>query len=545
MHALLLWAATLAGAADDVRIAVDATARGSSLRQVWSYFGYDECNLTTTPAARDLMRTLARTQPEPVTLRQHFLLATGDGTPDLKWGSTNAYTEDAAGNPVYDWTILDGILDAVVESGCRPLIEIGFMPEALSAKPAPYRLPTFGKIGGGVSQPPKDYAKWADLIRAWARHSADRYPGVEATWWWELWNEPNIGYWQGTFEEYCELFDHTERALHEVLPGAVLGGPHTVGARLDFLRRFLDHCAGGTNLATGARGTRLDYVGFHSKGSTRIVDGHVRMEIRGNLAMNREAFATIASFPAFRATPIIIGECDPEGAAALSSRANPANGYRNGCAYAAYEVAVMKHTIDLAERAGVNLRGVLTWAFLFDGKDAFEGFRTLSTNGIDKPVLNAFKLLGMLAGRRVPLASSGALGAGAIIEKSVRDAPDIDGLAAATDGGAQVLLWNYHDDLVPAPQARVRLRIRAPSGAARARISHWRIDGEHANAHARWLALGSPPRLSPAERSDLRAAAELALLEPIRFGHVRDGVLEVAFDLPRFAVSLVEARWWP
>jgi len=314
MQLLLFWVAILS-ATDEVTISVDATARGSALRQVWPYFGYDECNYTTAPAARDLMRTLARTQPEPVYLRQHFLLASGDGKPSLKWGSTNVYAEDASGKPIYDWRILDGIFDAVIEAGCRPLVEIGFMPKDLSAKPEPYQLPTFGKIGSGVSQPPKDYAKWEDLIRAWARHSAERYPGCESTWWWELWNEPNIGYWQGTFEEYCKLYDHTERALHEVLPKAILGGPHTVGGRLDFLRRFLEHCA---------RGTRLDYVGFHSKGSTRIVDGHVRMELRGNLAMNREAFATIASFPEFRDKPIIIGECDPEGAAALSSsRAAP------------------------------------------------------------------------------------------------------------------------------------------------------------------------------------------------------------------------------
>lgn len=368
--------------------------------------------------------------------------------------------------------------------------------------------------------------------------------GAEHEWWWQLWNEPNIHYWQGTFEEYTKLYDFTEAALHEVLPDAVLGAPHTVGPRGDFLRRFLEHCATGTNHVSGKKGTRLDYVGFHSKGSTRIVDGHVRMDLAGNLVMNREAFATIASFDGFRGTPIIIGECDPEGAAALSSRAHPPNGYRNGSAYAAYEVALMKHTIDLAERAGVNLKGVLTWAFLFDGKDAFEGFRTLSTGGIHKPVLNAFKLLGRLQGGRVSLESSGALGARGIIRRRARERPDIDGLAVATREGAQVLLWNYHDDLVDAPEAPIRLAVEVPDEASRrVQVTHWRIDGTHSNAHTVWQQLGRPARPNSSQMENLRKAHELDLLEPPRYLDVSEGRVDLRFSLPRHGVSLVELRW--
>lgn len=146
--------------------------------------------------------------------------------------------------------------------------------------------------------------------------------------------------------------------------------------------------------------------------------------------------------------------------------------------------------------------------------------------------------------RRALLESSGALGAGAIIERSVREAADIDGLATATDDGAQVLVWHYHDDLATAPAVPVRVRIRAPSGPTRARVTHLRIDETHSNAYTPWLALGSPPAPSPAEFAELRTAAELALLDPIHFLDVRDGAVEIAFDLPRFAVSLIEVRWW-
>ena len=88
-----------------------------------------------------LLGTLAAAHSAPVHIRNHFLLNTGDGTPAMKWGSTNVYTEDAAGNPVYDWTLTDGIMDAITGAGAFPFVEIGFMPEALSTHPTPIRTP--------------------------------------------------------------------------------------------------------------------------------------------------------------------------------------------------------------------------------------------------------------------------------------------------------------------------------------------------------------------------------------------------------------------
>jgi len=561
-----------------VEVIVDATKPGKPLRHVWQYFGYDECNYTSTPRAKELMATLAQINPERVYLRQHFLLASGDGKPSLKWGSTNVYTEDSAGNAVYDWKIMDEIMDAIIGSGCRPLVEIGFMPKDLSLKPEPYKSSDPFKMEGyGVYYPPKDYNKWAELMRQWARHSAQRYAGADKTWLWELWNEPNIRYWQGTFEEYCKLFDYTEHALHEVLPKASLGGPHTAGAP-PFLRRFLEHCLREKNYVTGRQGVRLDYIGFHSKGGTKYIAGQPldsargrpldgvypeqsrrargrpQMDLGQNLRTNRDGFGIIAEFPEFQNLPVIIGECDPEGAAGLSSRVNPANGYRNSSAYAAYEAALMKHTLDLAARKDVNLQGVLTWAFMFDGKDYFEGFRTLSTNGIHKPVLNAFKMLGMLHGRCVPVNSSGALGVDRICQQGVRDQPDIDGLAVAAEQIVQVILWNYHDDMVDSPPASVRLTVQIPdNNAARARIVHYRIDDTHSNAYTRWLELSSPQNPTPDMLAQLRAAGDpstglgtgLELLEPIRYYDVHDGKVESTFSLPRYAVSLIEIKWRP
>ena len=95
-----------------ITINVDATKPGQPLKHVWQFYGYDECNYTTTPNCIDLMKTVSQINAEKVYLRQHFLLNSGDGTAALKWGSTNVYTENAQGQPVYYWPIMDGIFDA-------------------------------------------------------------------------------------------------------------------------------------------------------------------------------------------------------------------------------------------------------------------------------------------------------------------------------------------------------------------------------------------------------------------------------------------------
>src|SRR6185295_19777063 len=107
------------------------------LKPIWRFFGADEPNYATMKNGRKLMKELGSLGTPQVYFRTHNLLTSGDGTPALKWGSTNAYTEDAQGNPKYDWTILDPIFDTYLKNGVRPYVQIGFMPEALSVKPQP------------------------------------------------------------------------------------------------------------------------------------------------------------------------------------------------------------------------------------------------------------------------------------------------------------------------------------------------------------------------------------------------------------------------
>ena len=202
-----------------ITIRVDASKSKGPMKPVWNWFGYDEPNYTYMKDGKKLLSEIAALSPTPAFVRVHNLLTTGDGTAALKWGSTNAYTEDATGKPRYDWTIVDRIFDTLLERKMKPLVEIGFMPEALSVKPQPYRHEwavdkTYNTIFTGWAHPPRDYAKWSELIFQWVRHSVEKYGRAEVeSWWWELWNEPDIGYWQSTPEEYFKLYDFTADAV--------------------------------------------------------------------------------------------------------------------------------------------------------------------------------------------------------------------------------------------------------------------------------------------------------------------------------------------
>jgi xylan 1,4-beta-xylosidase len=535
-----------------ILIRVDASSHVGAMQPIWAWFGYDEPNYTYTANGRKLLSELAALSPGPVFVRTHNLLTTGDGTPALKWGSTNAYTEDAAGRPRYDWTIVDRIFDTYVERGMRPLVEIGFMPEALSTKPVPYRHfwgpgNPYGDIFTGWAYPPKDYAKWRELVYQWVRHSVEEYgrKTVES-WWWEVWNEPDIGYWKGTPEEYLKLYDFAADGLKRALPTARIGGPHSTGpngrAPQQFLRRFLEHCARGTNFATGKIGSPLDYVGFHAKGAPQMLDGHVRMGVGNQLQAISNGFAIVASFPEFKALPIVIGESDPEGCAACSVRVTPSNAYRNGTLYSSYAAEQIARTYQLADLHGVNLLGSVTWAFLFEDQPYFDGFRTLATNGIDKPVLNVFRMLGKMGGTRLAAESSGGLTLEAVRDRGVRDQADVTALASRDARGVSVLAWNYHDDNLPAPPSPVTLAI---SGLPRGRplVTHYRVDRGHGNAYEAWQRMGSPLQPTEAAYKELEKAGQLALLEPPRRVAADRGSITLTFPLPRQGVSLVRIEW--
>ncbi|HTC47423.1 MAG TPA: hypothetical protein VK722_08885 [Candidatus Aquilonibacter sp.] len=524
---------------------------------VWNYFGYDEPNYTYAPNGKKLLGELAAVDAKPVYVRVHNLLTTGDGTASLKWGSTNVYTEDASGNPVYSWVILDQIFDTFRAAGVKPLVEIGFMPKALSTHPEPYRhqfpRTPVSDIYTGWAYPPKDYQKWSELVFQFVHHLRERYGDDEVkTWLWEVWNEPDIGYWKGTPEEYFKLYDFAVDGVLRALPGARIGGPDTTGPgnakASDFLRAFLEHCAHQKNYANGKVGSHLDFISFHPKGSPAWQGDHVQMGISRQLAAIENGFKITASFPEWRQTPIILGESDPEGCAACSAQEHPQNLYRNGPLYGAYTIEVLNNILALARQEHINFLGAVTWAFEFENQPAFAGFRELATNGVDKPVLNAFRMLGLLGDERVKVISSGALATAEIVNTGVRAQPDINAIATREDKDKdreiEILVWNYHDDDLPFPAAPIDLTITGlPTTAKRALLEHFRVDSDHSNAFTTWEEMGSPQSPNERETERLQSAGQLQLLNSPAWVEVQQGSVRLHFELPRQGLSLVRLAW--
>jgi xylan 1,4-beta-xylosidase len=167
-----------------------------------------------------------------------------------------------------------------------------------------------------------------------------------------------------------------------------------------------------------------------------------------------------------------------------------------------------------------NIAGRLTWAFEFEDQPYFAGFRELATNGIDKPILNLFRLLGMMQGDRIR--ADNALG-------------------VANDHSMSVLVWSYEADDLPGPAQPVTIDLG--SSHDRVLMRHYRIDGEHSNAYSAWLKMGSPQKPSPEQYAELERAGQLQLLESPRWISGAQGRIETSFDLPRDAVSLVQFSW--
>ena len=541
-------------AQEPVTIHIDANVKIGPLKPIWAYVGYDEPNYTYMKYGPKLIAELQQMNPVPVYFRTHSLLVTGDGKAALKWGSTNAYTETAMGGPYYDWRIVDQIFDTYIKVGAKPLVEIGFMPQALSVKPEPYKHnwkpgDQYNDIYLGWAYPPNDYAKWAELVRRWVLHSVERYGKEEVlTWWWELWNEPDIAYWKGSPDEYNKLYDYTADAVKRALPGARVGGPATTGPASEkaaaFLKQFLEHCATGKNAVTGKTGAPLDFISYHAKGNPKVVDGHVQMGIAKNMSDVSRGMEIVTSFPQFKNLPIILTESDPEGCAACSARVYPHNTYRNGTMYPTYTALALKTIFQLADKHSANIEGMQSWSCEFEDQPWFDGFRSLATNGVDKPVLNVFRMAGLMRGDRVKVESSSATELETLLKVGVRGKPDVNALASSSDREISAMVWNYHDDDLPAEAAPVNLTISGvPANVKRVLVRHFRIDQDHSNAYTLWKKLGSPQQPTPEQYAQLETAGQLQLLTSPEYVNAKSGQVELHFTLPRLAVSLVQVSW--
>lgn len=526
----------------DVNIKVDLKEKLGMVNHIWRFFGADEPNYAYMKNGKKLLGDLGELREKDVFFRTHNLLNTGDGSAALKWGSTNIYNEDKNGNPVYDYTIVDSIFDAYIWSGVYPYVEIGFMPEAMSVKPEPYRHhwnPTlkYDEIFTGWAYPPKDYNKWEELVFQWVSHCVERYGEASVEkWYWQTWNEANIPYWQGTAEEFYKHHDYAVHGVKRALPSAKVGGPDSAGDGGDFTKNFIKHCISGTNYATGETGTPMDFVSFHAKGEPTFKNGFVQMNMGRQLSTIEKGFKMIAEISEAKPLPIVIGESDPEGCAACQGEQL---GYRNGSMYSSYTAASFVRKLDLAKKYDVNLEGALTWAFEFENQPFFAGFRALSTNGINKPVYNVFKMFSMMDGERVAVKSNFEVELDSIVKSSVRGNPDVSAYASYDGKRIYIMAWNYHDDDLEGQAANVHFNIeKLPFKTGKVNVTCFLIDKQHSNSYTKWLAMGSPQNPN---QNDYEKLENAALLEEIKYGPsvpVKNNTVDFDFKLERQGVAM-------
>lgn len=537
---------SIANAQPKVNIEVNFKKNIAPMKPIWAWFGYDEPNYTYMKDGQKLLTEISKLSPVPVYVRAHNLLTSGDGTPALKWGSTNAYTEDAHGKPVYNWKIVDQIFDTYIKRGMKPLAQIGFMPEALSTKPIPYQHQwkpgaKYDVIETGWAYPPKDYQKWGNLVYEWVKHSIERYGKAEVeSWYWEVWNEPNGAYWKGTQAEFFKLYDYAADGLKRALPTAKIGGANVTGGGAKYLDAFIKHCLSDTNYVSGKIGSPLDAVLFHAKGSPRVLNGTVVMDIRAQLRNIESNYRIINKYPQLKNIPVIIGESDPEGCAACGMATNPENAYRNGTMYSSYTAASFARLYALTDLYQINLLGAVTWSFEFENQPWFAGFRDLATNGVDKPVLNIFRMFGMMKGNRVETKSSQMYGLKSVLDSSIRKpATDIGALAATQNKSATVLVWNYHDEDKTGSKDSVAVMLNNLP-VKLATVTEYRIDGDNSNAYEVWKKMGSPQNPDSKQIALLEKAGQLKMIgKPVK----KSNLSKIEILLPRQGVSFLKIDW--
>jgi xylan 1,4-beta-xylosidase len=538
---------------------VDAQAPIGQIPPLWAAVGYDEINWTYTARGRRLLERLRAISSHPYYIRTHYLFCSGTGMSIPHWGSGNVYHEDEDGQPFYDFTISDQVLDAITQAGHVPLVELGFTPrklvddEVLGSFPWQTSATQYTRYeASGWSYPPKDHGRWGDLIRTLVEHCADRYGRDEVTGWlWELWNEPDIFYWRGTEEEFGRLYEVTVRAIRDVLPDARVGGPATTGDPVGpaFLRTFLQHC--------DDHDLPVDFVSFHTKGcyfTPNRVYGPVggdppELQSPSSLKMLREirdSMEVIEGFPRFRDAPVIVDECDASVPAHLGVYDNANYGYRNTEYFPVFQAKLMKKILDLNEMSDSQVTVAMIWGFYFEGCRYFEGFRELVTNDdLDKPVLNAYRMFGKLHPQRYAATSDAAWSLDGLRSDDAGMPEEVDALATGDgDGGYVIAVWRHADDryLDDDGPADVTLRVGGLPDGATASVDHWRIDERHSNSHTVWREMGSPREPTPDQLTVLHARAKLEQAEPHREVQVHDGAVTLSLELPLPSVSLVSLR---
>jgi xylan 1,4-beta-xylosidase len=339
------------------------------------------------------------------------------------------------------------------------------------------------------------------------------------------------------------LYDYTAAAVKDALPEAQIGGNAVTqsGTRgTPFLTRFLEHCKSGTNFKNGSIGAPLDFITFHLKGTNFAINkiGNFTSDKRSagipafspSLEFIKECarnnLSKIAAIPGTAGIPVYVTECDIDIGLTISLYENPNVEYRNTEYYAAFQCALAKEILDISNSFPANpVKCIVIDALFYPGYRIFEGQRAIFTaEEIDKPIFNAFRLLGKLGNERLQFETSG---------KS-----NINGLATRKGDTIQIMVYNFNQDVSGRESEKAELTVKMPSSRSY-KLIHYRIDENHSNAYSVWKSLGKPIIPNDDQMNQIVSRQGLELSEPLRTIIPEDNKIAIPLILPHHSVSLL------
>jgi len=410
------------------------------------------------------------------------------------------YSQDAQGNPVYNWSYVDQIYDGLLAEGVRPFVEISFMPKALAA-----HLDYHAFWYKPVVSPPGDYSKWDALIAAFARHLVERY-GIDevSDWYFEVWNEPNLDFWTGAPKKstYFELYDHTARALKSVSPRIRVGGPAT--AQAAWVGDMIAHAA--------ENHVPLDFVSTHVYGNDSARDVFHDDRPVAPHQMVCLAVKKVHEEIEHSARPNL---------PLIWSEFNASYMNEQPITDSIYMGPWLAQTISQCDGM-VNMMSYWTFSDVFEEQGVIKtpfygGYGILAEDEIPKPAFDVFELLHMLGTERLPAAADDVL------------------VTRRNDGVLVIAAWNLVEPGADGVARTISFDLRGFASGTRATIR--RVDAAHGDTLDAWKKMGSPKYPTKAQIRELRKAAEMGAPE---IGRIQQGKLSLT--LPPMGLAVVEVR---
>jgi xylan 1,4-beta-xylosidase len=409
------------------------------------------------------------------------------------------YDEDANGKMVLNFSYVDEIYDGLLANGVKPFVELSFMPKKLSGKVVPQAFWYHPNVA-----PPRDYERWGALIEAFTRHLVERY-GIEevATWYFEVWNEPNLDFWAGDprQETYFQLYDHAAMAIKQVSPRLRVGGPAT--AQAAWVAAFLKHCAESK--------VPVDFASTHVYANDKAEDVFGTHEVIPRNQMVCRAVKKVheeIGASAYPKMPLIWSEFN----ASYMNETNVTD--------STYMGPWLAETIQQCD-GFVDIMAYWSFSDVFDEQGVvktpfYGGYGLMAEGGIPKPAYAAFALLHKLGTQRIALDSDAAL------------------VTRTASGKLVVAVWNY----APPEGGGAAKDITLSFEHLKARkASIWRADGEHGDARPAYAKMGSPAYPSREQLQKLREGAALSAPEEQKID--RD---QLSIHLPPQGLAVLELQ---